>query len=70
MSNWFPENVSTYGADVDAMFYLIYYITAVWFVLTEGLILYFLFRYRRRPGQRAAYRLAGGGGWNTTCGRS
>ncbi len=55
MSNWFPENVSTYGADVDAMFYLIYYITAVWFVLTEGLILYFLFRYRRRPGQRAAY---------------
>jgi len=55
MSNWFPENVSTYGGDVDAMFYLICYITAVWFVLTEGLILYFLFRYRRRPGQRAAY---------------
>jgi len=55
MQNWFPENVSTFGGDVDAMFYLIYYITAVWFVLTEGLILYFLFRYRHRPGQRAAY---------------
>jgi cytochrome c oxidase subunit 2 len=55
MAGWFPENVSTFGGDVDGVFWLIYYITAVWFVLTEGLILYFIFRYRRRPGQRAAY---------------
>lgn len=55
MANWFPENVSTYGADVDAVFWLIFYITAVWFVLTEGLILYFVLRYRCRPGQRAAF---------------
>ncbi|HET8562335.1 MAG TPA: cytochrome c oxidase subunit II [Candidatus Binatia bacterium] len=55
MQKWFPENVSTFGADVDAVFWLIFYITAVWFVLTEGLILYFVLRYRRRPGQRVAY---------------
>ncbi len=55
MSNWFPENVSTFGGDVDAIFYFIYYITAFWFVLTEGVLLYFLLRYRRRPGRRAAY---------------
>ncbi len=53
--NWFPENVSTYGADIDALFYLIYYIVGFWFLLTEGALLYFVLRYRRRPGQRAEY---------------
>jgi cytochrome c oxidase subunit 2 len=55
MFEWFPENVSTFGADVDGVFWLIFYITLVWFIATEGLILYFVLRYRRRPGQRAAY---------------
>lgn len=55
MSNWFPENISTFGGDVDAVFYFIFYITAFWFVLTEGLLFYFLLCYRRRPGRRAAY---------------
>jgi len=55
MSNWFPENISTFGGDVDSIFYFIFYITAFWFVLTEGILIYFLLRYRRRPGQRAAY---------------
>ena len=55
MGSWLPENVSTFGGDVDEVFSLIFYITAVWFFLTEGLILYFIFRYRRKPGQKAAY---------------
>lgn len=55
MLDWFPENVSTFGADIDSLFYLILYITGAWFVLTEGLILYFIVRYRRRPGRKAAY---------------
>jgi len=55
MSHWFPENISTFGEDLDGVFYLIYYITAFWFVLTEGAILYFVLRYRRRAGQRARY---------------
>jgi cytochrome c oxidase subunit 2 len=55
MSSWFPENVSTFGGDIDGVFWLIFYITTVWFFITEGLILYFVLRYRRRPGQRAAY---------------
>jgi cytochrome c oxidase subunit 2 len=62
MASWFPENVSTFGADVDGIFWLIFYITTVWFFLTEGLILYFIFRYRRRPGQRAVY--AAGNTWS------
>ena len=55
MFSWLPKNVSTFGGDVDAIFYLIYYIVAVWFVLTYGAIIYLLIRYRRRPGQRALY---------------
>jgi len=38
MLSWLPENVSTFGADVDGVFRLIFYITAVWFFLTEGFI--------------------------------
>ena len=53
MQKWFPENASTFGADVDGIFWLIFYITTVWFFITEGLIVYFIFRYRRRPGQKA-----------------
>jgi cytochrome c oxidase subunit 2 len=61
MQKWFPENVSTFGADVDGIFWLIFYITTVWFFITEGLIVYFIFRYRRRPGQKAVY--AAGDTW-------
>ena len=55
MFSWFPENVSTYGGDIDGIFWFIFYITSVWFLITEGLIIFCLFRYRRKPGQRARY---------------
>ena len=55
MPNWFPENVSTFGADVDGIFWFIFYIVTVWFLITEGLILYFIIRYRRKPGQKSVY---------------
>jgi cytochrome c oxidase subunit 2 len=52
---WLPENVSTYGADIDAVFGLIYYLTVIWFFITFGALGWFLVRYRRREGRRAAY---------------
>ena len=55
MMSWLPENVSTYGADIDWMFYLIYWITAVVFLLVHVLLLYFMFRYRGREGRKAVY---------------
>ncbi len=55
MLRWLPENVSTYGGDIDATISLIYSVTLVWFFLTIGLILLFLFLYRRREGRRATY---------------
>ena len=55
MFSWLPKNVSTFGGDVDSILYLIYYIVAVWFVLTYATIIYCLIRYRHRPGRRAQH---------------
>ena len=50
-----PENVSTYGGQIDDLFRLILWITGVIFVVVELLLIYFLIRYRRREGQPARY---------------
>ncbi len=52
---WLPENVSTYGGEIDAVFALIYYLTVAWFFLTIGALVIFLVLYRRRDGVRASY---------------
>lgn len=55
MLRWLPENVSTYGGDIDGLLSLIFYIVGIWFVITEAVLITFLFLYRRKPGRRAAY---------------
>lgn len=55
MLNWLPENIATYGQEVDRLFYLIYYITAATFVLVAAVMVGFLIRYRHREGRRARY---------------
>lgn len=55
MLPWLPENVSTYGADIDSLFRLIFWITATVFVFVQVTLLVFLFKYRHRPGRRAEY---------------
>src|SRR5207247_10591871 len=52
---WLPENVSTYGQEIDWLFHLIYYITGATFVLVFVTMLAFIVMYRDRPGQRARY---------------
>jgi hypothetical protein len=41
MLQWLPEDVSTYGREIDSLFYLIYYITAVAFILVTVLMIVF-----------------------------
>ncbi|HET6372742.1 MAG TPA: cytochrome c oxidase subunit II [Candidatus Polarisedimenticolia bacterium] len=55
MLSWLPENVSTYGAEIDRLFYLIYYITSISCVLVLAGLLYFIVKYRARKGGRAIY---------------
>jgi heme/copper-type cytochrome/quinol oxidase subunit 2 len=46
MMRWLPEDVSTYGHEIDSLFFLIYYITAATFVLVTVLMVVFLVMYR------------------------
>lgn len=55
MDWWLPENVSTYGGNVDTLFYVILVLTAIAFVLVQGALLYFVVRYRRRDDEAAVY---------------
>ena len=55
MLQWLPENVSTFGGEIDSLFYLIYYITTATFILVTVLMVVFLIMYRQQPGRRATY---------------
>lgn len=52
---WLPQNVSTFGGDIDRVFRLILYVVGVWFILAEGALLYFVLRYRRKNGRAASF---------------
>jgi cytochrome c oxidase subunit 2 len=55
MLGWLPQNISTFGGDIDWMFAIIYYVVGFWFVLAEVLLIYFIFRYRKRGTEKALY---------------
>jgi len=55
MLSWLPENVSTYGPDIDRLFYVIYYVTGATFFVVQITLLVFLVVYRHRDGRRATY---------------
>ena len=50
-----PEGVSSFSADIDWLFRLILWITGVIFIIVEGILVFFLIRYRHREGRRAHY---------------
>ncbi len=50
-----PEAASAHGDSIDNMFNWTFGITFVVFVVTEVLLFYFLFKYRQKEGQKAAY---------------
>ncbi|HWT79567.1 MAG TPA: cytochrome c oxidase subunit II, partial [Candidatus Methylomirabilis sp.] len=55
MMSWLPENVSTFGGEIDSLFYLIYYLTGAVFILVTVTMIVFLVMYRQRQGRRAIY---------------
>jgi cytochrome c oxidase subunit 2 len=54
-----PEVISTYGGEIDFMFWVIFWLTAVTFVIVEGLMLIFLIKYRHREGRTKAVHIHG-----------
>lgn len=56
--NWswmLPEQFSTFGGDIDSIYYVILWVTGVIFVVTEALLVYFVVRYRHKEGRKAAF---------------
>src|SRR5581483_8673359 len=51
---WMPEGVSTHAGKVDGLFYIILGITTFFFILTEALLIVFMWRYDTRPGTEPA----------------
>jgi cytochrome c oxidase subunit 2 len=46
---------STYAADIDAIFTLVFVLVGFWFVLTQGILLWLILRFRKREGVKAEY---------------
>jgi cytochrome c oxidase subunit 2 len=55
MQIWLPDAITTTAPAIDRIFYLVLWITGIAFVLVQGTLLWFVIRYRRQPGRRAAY---------------
>jgi cytochrome c oxidase subunit 2 len=46
---------STYASDIDDVFTLIFVLVGFWFVLTQGILLWLIVRFRKRDGVKAEY---------------
>jgi cytochrome c oxidase subunit 2 len=55
MSWILPPAASTFADDIDGLYYLILWVTGIAFVLVQATLVWFLFRYRARPGRRARH---------------
>ncbi len=52
---WLPPNVASYGGEVDFLFYLILGMTGFFFVLTEVILVWCMWRYAYEPGRKVLY---------------
>ena len=52
---WAPEAVTTGGHEVDRLLMFIFWLTLTVFVLTQGVYIYFIVKYRYRKGVKAVY---------------
>lgn len=62
MKDWFslqPEQASTFAADVDALYWYLWALTAFFFVLLVTLLIVFAVKYRRRTDQDVPRPIAG-----------
>lgn len=50
-----PPGASTFAGDIDWLYYLILVLTGIAFVVVEVGLVWFIIKYRQRPGQKAYY---------------
>ena len=52
---WLPKNVASFGGDIDFLFYIILALTGFFFVLTEVILVYVMWKYAYDPNRKAEY---------------
>jgi cytochrome c oxidase subunit 2 len=52
---WWPSEVSTFGDDIDSLFRQVSAMILVFFVLTEGLLVWFVFKYAKKTPGKAVF---------------
>jgi cytochrome c oxidase subunit 2 len=52
---WLPQNLCSFGPHVDGLFYVILAVTGFFFLLTEGIMVYAMWKYVAQPGQKSTY---------------
>ncbi len=52
---WLPRNVSSFGGEIDVLFYVILAMTGFFFVLTEGVLIYNMWQFAHVPERKAEY---------------
>lgn len=55
MVEYFIPALSTYAGDIDFLISLIFWLVGFWFVLSEGVFFWLLFRFRKQEGVKAEY---------------
>jgi cytochrome c oxidase subunit 2 len=52
---WLPKMVSSFGNKVDDLFYVILWLTGFFFVLTEVILVWAMYKYAYKPGHKSEY---------------
>ena len=52
---WLPRNVNMFGHEIDFIFYVILWITGITAVAVFSVMIYFIVKYRARPGVPAIH---------------
>jgi cytochrome c oxidase subunit 2 len=55
MLEFFMPAASSFAADIDQLFDIIFWIVMPWFVVTEGVLFYFIFKYSAKKNPKADY---------------
>jgi len=52
---WFPTLASIHGAEFDSVFYAVLVVTGIAFIITQGMLGYFVLRYGEKGKEKAGY---------------
>ncbi|MFB6345863.1 MAG: cytochrome c oxidase subunit II [bacterium] len=44
MLQWLPENIASFGGQIDSVMYTVYYVVGFWFLLAQGFLFYFVIK--------------------------